>query len=52
MADLITHARPSFALVTISEEVARTAGDGWQALHIAASPSDAEMVAVAARLCQ
>lgn len=52
IADLITHARPSFTLVAISGEVARAAGDGWQGLHIAASPSDAEMVAVAARLCQ
>lgn len=52
MAELIADTRPSFTLVAISGEVARAAGDGWQGLHIATSPSDAEMVAVAARLCQ
>lgn len=52
IAALITGARPAFTLVAISTEVAAAAGTGWLGVHIADRPTDAQMVAVAARLCQ
>jgi uroporphyrinogen-III synthase len=49
---LLEGRRASFTLVTISAAVAAAAGAGWRGVEVAPSPSDAEMVAVAARLCQ
>jgi uroporphyrinogen-III synthase len=38
--------------VAISDAVAAAAGPGWEAIHIAARPGDADMLALAAKLCQ
>ncbi len=44
--------RASIAIVAISPDVAAAAGDGWRSIAVAAHPIDAEMVAIAAKLCQ
>ncbi len=44
--------RASIAIVAISADVAAAAGEGWRSVAVAAHPSDAEMVAIAAKLCQ
>ena len=44
--------RASIAIVAISEVVAAAAGEGWNNVAIATRPDDAEMVAIAAKLCQ
>jgi uroporphyrinogen-III synthase len=44
--------RSMIEIVAISTTVASAAGTGWAAVHIANQPSDSEMVAMAAKLCQ
>lgn len=44
--------RASIAVVAISEAVAVAAGQGWHSVAVAARPDDAEMVAIAVKLCQ
>ena len=44
--------RACISIVAISEAVAAAAGDGWHSVAIAPRPDDAEMVAIAAELCQ
>ncbi len=44
--------RARISIVAISAVVAAAAGDGWQSIAIAPRPDDAEMVAIAAKLCQ
>jgi uroporphyrinogen-III synthase len=44
--------RAPVTVVAISPAVAATAGDGWADVAIASRPDDAEMVAIAAKLCQ
>ncbi len=44
--------RADIAIVAISHDVAAAAGEGWRNVAVAAHPSDAEMVAIAAKLCQ
>lgn len=44
--------RDHIALVAISAEVAAAAGGGWGSIAMASRPEDAEMVAIAAELCQ
>lgn len=43
--------RARTAIVAISAEAAASAGEGWEAVEIAASPNDAAILALAARLC-
>ena len=43
--------RDTIALAAISKAAARTAGEGWQAVETAAAPTDAQLLAIAARLC-
>jgi uroporphyrinogen-III synthase len=38
--------------LAISEQVAAAAGDGWEQCHAAPRPCDADMLAMAAKLCQ
>lgn len=52
IAGLVCDHRGTFTLVAISAEVANAAGDGWQCVRVASSPTDAEVVAVTAQLCQ
>lgn len=52
VAALIGSNRPAFTIIAMSADVAAAAGEGWKAVLIASVPTDAEMVAVAARLCQ
>ncbi len=44
--------RARIAIVAISPDVAAAAGAGWRSVAVAAHPADAEMVAIAAKLCQ
>lgn len=44
--------RDDIAVAAISAEVAAAAGSGWRAVVTVAAPTDAQMVAVAAKLCQ
>lgn len=44
--------RSTIQLAAISLATAEAAGDGWQEVRVAASPSDAELLALAARLCE
>ncbi len=44
--------RANIAIVAISADVAAAAGESWGSVAVAAHPSDAEMVAIAAKLCQ
>lgn len=45
-------ARARVAIVAISPDVAASAGEGWRGVAVASRPDDAEMVAIAAKLCQ
>lgn len=44
--------RSVLQLVAISPGVVATCGEGWAGIAVAARPDDAEMVAIAAKLCQ
>jgi uroporphyrinogen-III synthase len=44
--------RARIAIAAISSEAAAVAGTGWQAIETAAEPSDAALLALAARLCK
>ena len=44
-------ARDSIALAAISEAAAQAAGSGWEAVEAADSPTEARLLAIAARLC-
>lgn len=44
--------REALRLVAISPAVAAACGEGWRSVAIAPRPDDAEMVAIAAKLCQ
>lgn len=41
----------NFVVVAISARAAAAAGEGWPAIHVAAAPDDASMLAMAAPLC-
>lgn len=45
-------ARAALALATIGPRVTRAVGCGWRAVETAAEPSDAALLALAARMCQ
>jgi uroporphyrinogen-III synthase len=44
--------RSAVALAVIGTRVAEAAGIGWQSIHIAGAPKDAEVLALANALCQ
>ncbi|MCW1404127.1 uroporphyrinogen-III synthase [Novosphingobium sp. MW5] len=44
--------RAALSLATIGPRVTKAAGSGWRALETAAQPSDAALLALAARMCQ
>lgn len=44
--------RAALSLATIGPRVTNAAGSGWRALETAAQPSDAALLALAARMCQ
>jgi uroporphyrinogen-III synthase len=44
--------RAQIALAVIGPRVARLAGEGWAGLHIAGTPSDAALLALARQMCQ
>jgi uroporphyrinogen-III synthase len=44
--------RTRMRIVAISQAVAGAAGEGWHSVAIASRPDDAEMVAIAVKLCQ
>jgi uroporphyrinogen-III synthase len=44
--------RSKSTIAAISDDAAGSAGVGWQSVEVAALPSDAELLALAARLCQ
>jgi uroporphyrinogen-III synthase len=44
--------RSTIQLVTISAATAEAAGEGWKEVRTASSPSDTELLALAARLCE
>ncbi len=53
LAELVREAdRPSICIAAISEAAAEAAGSGWCRLEAARAPSDAELLALAARLCE
>lgn len=56
LADLVDGAggagRAHLSLVAISDAVAAAAGSGWHEIAVSPHPDDAEMVAIAAKLCQ
>lgn len=43
---------PRGTILAISAAAARAAGGGWAAVHVAAAPRDAALLALAAQLCQ
>lgn len=45
-------ARSAVTLVVIGPRVAEACGAGWHSIHIAASPTDADMLALTKALCQ
>jgi uroporphyrinogen-III synthase len=42
----------ALAVAAISEAATAAAGGGWEEIRTAASPSDTELLALAARLCE
>jgi uroporphyrinogen-III synthase len=53
LAELVDPAdRATIRIAAISAATAEAAGEGWQAVRIASSPNDAELLALAARLCE
>ena len=44
--------RKAIALAALGPRIAAAAGDGWQAVHIAASPDEVALLALASHLCQ
>ncbi|GMM92744.1 hypothetical protein MTsN3n11_10460 [Qipengyuania sp. MTN3-11] len=50
--DRLSRDRTAYVLCALSARVAREAGAGWQSIHIADSPDDAALLALAGRLCQ
>jgi len=53
LAELVPAAlRRGTAIAAISKAAAQAVGDGWQRVEAATQPSDAELLARAARLCQ
>ena len=44
--------RSQLDLVVIGPRVAEACGTGWNSIHIAAAPTDADMLALAESLCQ
>jgi uroporphyrinogen-III synthase len=53
LAELIDPAdRATIRIAAISAATAEAAGEGWQDVRIASSPNDAELLALAARLCE
>lgn len=53
LAELIDPPRRStIKIAAISAATAEAAGEGWQDVRVAASPNDAELLALAARLCE
>jgi len=51
LASLVTD-RAQVQLVAISAAAAAAAGPGWAAIHVAPRPRNAELLAIAAKLCQ
>lgn len=43
--------RPSTTIAAISDAAARAAGDGWEAVQVAAQPDDPSLLALARKLC-
>ena len=52
LADEHHLARASLSLATLGERVARAAGGGWANVAVAATPSDAALLALAREMCQ
>lgn len=44
--------KSTVSLIAMAPRIAEMAGNGWQALHIAATPSDAAVLDLAVKLCQ
>jgi uroporphyrinogen-III synthase len=51
MVDEARLQRDRIAIVAISPESARAAGEGWQRVESARQPTDSELLAIASRLC-
>lgn len=51
LTDELAIRRDRVALAAISEATARAAGAGWDRVEVANSPTDARLLAIAARLC-
>jgi uroporphyrinogen-III synthase len=47
----LMHDRDSIAVAAISKDAANAVGSGWRSVHVAESPSDDALLALAARLC-
>lgn len=44
--------RRGITIAALGPRIAELVGDGWQSIHVAAQPLDAELLALAAQLCQ
>lgn len=51
LADLLSIERNRTAIAAISEPAAAALGSGWEQVEVAASPTDAALLSLAARLC-
>lgn len=49
---LARHARKHLIAIAVSDAVAAAAGPGWEQLAVAPAPTDADLLAIAAKLCQ
>lgn len=53
LAELVDQAcRSTVRIAALSGPTAEAAGEGWEAVRIASSPNDTELLALAARLCE
>ena len=52
LAELAHHGRSSASIVAISPAAALAVGSGWKSVSAAAAPTDRDLLALAARLCQ
>jgi len=50
--DELAQSRPKVRIAAISEAAAAACGTGWHSIAVASQPSDAELLALAAKLCQ
>lgn len=50
--DELAQSRPKVRIAAISEAAAAACGTGWHSVAVASQPNDAELLALAAKLCQ